>query len=413
MVMTNSEIGVQVPPKGQTRERFAQSVDANITWLRSMMPAPNGSAGIWERLRLTPDGRDVDEVVYRVRPDCTAEVALLFLRAEEWSGNADLGRIGRRMYDYLLGMGLEDGTFPFYRMVVPEGRTTTDEGIWDYRYPNDHGKLLELIGFLHDRAPRPAFDGVARGILDHLLAGQSDAGWYTLGGRDGSLPCYQAWATIGVIRMYERTSDEALRRSAARAVDYLRSLQGEDGRITTSYEINRKEAWRPASSETAETLRCFSLAHRILGLDLAEDIAAATSFLDRVTTPDGAIRNCDAACRDAALQNDPSLTDLVYTDGYALHAWLDAADATNDTSYLERAERLAGFLARIQCAGEDPRWDGAWRGSYDVDNLRWRGRSNQDNPIDEGGELSIYTGWTGATISAGILRLLERGSVAA
>lgn len=387
---------------------LATAVDRNVAWLRTMLPEPDGSAGVWERLRLTPDGRDVAEAVYWVRPDCTAEVALLLLRAGERTGDDQLRGIGARLYEYLLGMGLDDGTFPFYRLTPPAGVPVIDNGIWDYRYPNDHGKLLELLVLLQDCEPRPEFDRVARGILDHFLAGQTADGWYGLAGRADPVPCYQSWATIGVIRMYQRTGDQELLRSATRAVDRLRSLQGADGRIRTSYELCGKEAWRPASSETAEALRCFALAQRILGLDLNPAITAAAGFLGRLTTPAGAIRNCDGSCPDASLQNDESLTDLVYTDGYALHAWLDAADATGDAVYLDRAERLAGFLAGIQCAGEDPRWDGAWRGSYDVDQGRWRGRADQQNPIDEGGELSVYTGWTNATISAGMSRLLDR-----
>lgn len=396
----------------ETEPPFLDSVRTNVAWLRTMLPASDGSAGVWERLRLSPDGREVDQVMYRVRPDCSAEVALLFIRCAELLQDPSLRTAGEKMYDYILAMGMPEGTFPFYRLVVPDGVTTSDPGkTWGILYPNDHGKFLELIGFLQDRVPNERFGDVADGIARHLLEGQSTNAWYGLAGREFREPCFTAWAAIGIIRLYERTQRIDLHESAVRAVSYLQSLQMDDGRMATSYEVTGKEPWRPASSETAESLRVFALAHRILGIDVTDSIAGATVFLDRLTTEAGAIRNCDATSRGAALQDDPALTDLVYTDGYALHAWLDAADATGDPSYVDRARHLASFLAGAQCEGENPRWEGAWRGSYDVDLGEWRGRADQQNPIDEGGAYSVYTGWTSATISSAMLRIIERQPV--
>src|SRR5699024_4346647 len=118
-------------------------------------------------------------------------------------------------------------------------------------------------------------------------------------------------------------------------VEYLGSLQLPDGRMRTTYEVQGGEDWRPASSEAAESLRAFSLAHRLLGIDLSARIDGVAGFLHGLTTEDGAIRNCDDRSRDASQQNDASLTDLVYTGGYALHGWLDAWRATGDRSHLD------------------------------------------------------------------------------
>ena len=59
----------------------------------------------------------------------------------------------------------------------------------------------------------------------------------------------------------------------------------------------------------------------------------------------------------------------------------------------------------IQCRGESPLWDGAWRGSYDVEKECWAGRADQNNPIDEGGMYSVYTGWCNAPNMYGLLQL--------
>lgn len=128
------------------------------------------------------------------------------------------------------------------------------------------------------------------------------------------------------------------------------------------------------------------------------------AFLLRLQHANGAIRNADDSCRHASLQTEPDLTDLVYTDGYALLALQEAYQATGEPRFREAADRLADFLVRVQCRGESPRWDGGWRGAYDVNTLEPRGRADQENPLDEGGMYSVYTGWCAAPITYGLLR---------
>jgi len=118
----------------------------------------------------------------------------------------------------------------------------------------------------------------------------------------------------------------------------------------------------------------------------------------------GAIRNADDLCRHASLQNDPNLTDLVYTDGYALVALQEAYQATGEPRFREAADRLADFLVRVQCREESPLWNGGWRDAYDVNTLEPRDRANQENSLDEGGMYSVYTGWCAAPITYGLLR---------
>jgi hypothetical protein len=88
-------------------------------------------------------------------------------------------------------------------------------------------------------------------------------------------------------------------------------------------------------------------------------------------------------------------------------ALYEAWKATDDETYALAAEKLAGFLASIQCSGESPLWDGAWRGSYNAVTRQWDGRANQNNHIDEGGMYSVYTGWCASTIMYGMLLLLR------
>jgi len=385
-----------------TVARIESSVGRTIDWLITMLPAADGSDGIWERIRI-----DVDQVVRWVRPDCTAESRELFARAAEVLGRPELGVIANGLGGWLLANQNADGSFPFYTL---EGRDTSDQPFGQgslTRYPNDHGKTLELLALWSAAGGGDEVSSAADRLAGWIIDEQNDEGWFPMDGREWPGPCMVAWPVAGLTRYAANggAQSAAAADTASRAVSYLTALQQPDGRIRTTYEIHQRENWRPASSETAETLRAFALSQRLLDLDLAPQIAGATAFLTRLTTDDGAIRNCDATCDNASEQNDGSLTDLVYTCGYALHAWLDAWRLTGEAAHLDAATGLGEFLMSIQVDDPGVAWHGAWRGSYDVDQKIWRGRANQHNPIDEGGEFSVYTGWCNATIANGLLRL--------
>jgi len=380
-----------------------EGIQRNVAWLSTLLAAPDGSQGIWERIKI-----DLEQVVDRVRPDCTAEAWHAFRHAAGLGAGPNAEPIADHIADhllrYLLSQQRADGAFAFYERT--DSTSGWQSGTSDSLYPNDNGKTLEMLTYAHRDNPGVAsVDRLAR-LADFLVDRQSEDGRFLR--EDGSFagPCYVTWPVIGLARAFRLTQDGRHRAAALRGVRWLAAQQADDGRLRTSFELTGAEAWRPASSETAEALRAFALTQRLLGEDLNAHIAGAAGFLRRLTIADGAIRNCDQTCVDAALQNDPSLTDLVYTDGYALHAWLDAWRATGDRRHLDAARSLAAFLLAIQTRDGSVAWDGAWRGSYDVDRAEWRGRADQRNAIDEGGAYSVYTGWCNATITNGLIRLV-------
>ena len=97
------------------------------------------------------------------------------------------------------------------------------------------------------------------------------------------------------------------------------------------------------------------------------------------------------------------MCDLVYTEGFALMGFVEAYKLTGQAEYREAAIKLSEFLMSIQCNGESPLWDGAWRGTYNLETRKWDGRADQNNYIDEGGMYSVYTGWAAAPIMDGLL----------
>lgn len=385
-----------------TIDRIDVSVGRTVDWLVTMMPAADGSRGVWERIRI-----DVDEVVAKVRPDSTAETRELFAAAAPVLNRPELSMIAEGLGRWLLASQGTDGSFPFYIMEVTEATPNALGETGETRYPNDNGKVLELLALWAATDDDPEVSAAADRLATWLAGTQNDDGWFLMQGTHRPGPCFVAWSVAGLARHAAGggAAAEGSRVAVERALDHLLSLQLPDGRMRTTYEVQGRENWRPASSETAETLRAFALSQRLVGVDLTEPIAGLTGYLARLTADNGAIRNCDDASRDASEQNDDSLTDLVYTCGYALHAWLDSWRLTADPAHLDAATALGEFLMSIQVDDPTVAWHGAWRGSYDIDRDQWRGRANQNNPIDEGGEFSVYTGWTAATIANGLLRL--------
>lgn len=379
--------------------RSKQAVGSALSWIENVMfPQPMGTGGVWERIRI-----DKNANTCWVRSDATAEAAKAFFLRWEKEGNERDREVAHNLLRFLSSLQYPFGPFPFYR-YVPEREGMCAEGaaggatIW----PNDNGKVLGLVCEMAPHFPSLALRAAGTRLGDYFVKTQKSEGWWHLDGTDYPGTCFVCWPLAGLSRLYALTGEARYKESAAKALEYLRSLQLPDGRMRTSYEINGVENWRPASSETAKAVLAFAVAQRSLSIDLGKEMNRCFEFLSGLIDESGAIRNCDDSCLKASEQNDPDLTDLVYTDGYALLGFQEAYAATKDKRYRAAAETLASFLTGIQCQGESELWDGGWRGSYDVAKSQWRGRADQKNPFDEGGMYSVYTGWSTLPIIIGL-----------
>jgi hypothetical protein len=89
------------------------------------------------------------------------------------------------------------------------------------------------------------------------------------------------------------------------------------------------------------------------------------------------------------------LADMIYTQNWAslglYHAWLVF---DRDERYRRAFDRSQRFLARIQDRSGEPVFRGCWRGLYDTAAGTWGGGDRY-----EGGQNSIYSGWTNAPIT--------------
>ncbi|MDD4280508.1 hypothetical protein GX645_03660 [Candidatus Sumerlaeota bacterium] len=372
-----------------------------LDWMKNtMMFKPDGSYGIWERVRI-----NMNQIVYWVRSDCCGEAAISFLYHSKIESDSQSRTIANNLMKTLLSQQTLRGAFIFYQYFSPD-ITAMDKnpnggaGFW----PNDNGKLLGLMCKYANEFPKLPIAQSAKDACRFFQATQNAEGWWNLNETDYPGTCFVAWPIFGLSYAYQLLGDEAIKNTALRALDYMDTLLLPSGRMKTSYEINKVENWRPVSSEAAEALLAYCTAQKCLGVDKSSQINQLIGFLERLTDESGAIHNCDETCMNASEQNNADLTDLVYTAGYALHAWIAAWETTARIECLTHARKLASFLASIQCANENPLWDGAWRGSYDIAKKAWDGRADQANELDEGGMYSVYTGWCSATITTGLLK---------
>jgi hypothetical protein len=218
---------------------------------------------------------------------------------------------------------------------------------------------------------------------------------------------FVAWPSIALWQGGIILGEHKYHDAGYKAIAWLSTKLTPDWRILTSYETAETESWRPPSSELAVAVKAYAIAahysdDRAIWNGFGRIVGKLISWQDK----SGAIRNCDEDALEASLQNDPNVTDMVYTNGYAMLALQEAYRANGNTAYRDHADQLAAFLGEVQCWGESGKWDGSWRGSYHLKKKQWYGRANQNNELDEGGMYSAYTGWSTAAIAYGMLRTI-------
>ncbi len=105
--------------------------------------------------------------------------------------------------------------------------------------------------------------------------------------------------------------------------------------------------------------------------------------------------------------NGPHLVDTIYTVNWALLGFINLAGWQPGEEHRQAVANLARLLAEIQDVSDSPTYRGCWRGMYDLNARAWGG-----GDCYEGGAGSIYTGWTNAPITIGLLLARQQLSFA-
>lgn len=386
------------------------SVGKCLDWInRQMIAGEAGSRGIYERFMTDTQTRS-----RCVRPDCNAEAARVLWKFKLAGGGDSQEPLYDNIVKWLLEVQRKDekdplyGTFPFY---LEDGHRM-DESLSSYLYQNDNGKVLVALADLYaltgDERMKEAVCTAAdfwcglqtpEGLFYHDEIPELQAAYRG--------PAFSLWLALGLLMCGTYFQVPRYIEAAKRSFCRLDALILNTGRMQTTYELEGGEAWRPASSESAIALYCYTRAFEITKeqkyFEKADRLAG---FIKTLQSPQGGIVNCNGTCLEASQQNREDLCDLVYTQGYALLGLAHFAGVKSD--YIDCAYRLAQFLMEIQCEGESPLWDGAWRGAYSISGECWSGRADQGgNLLDEGGMYAIYTGWCCMPIAEGLLETMK------
>ncbi|HEY3290306.1 MAG TPA: prenyltransferase/squalene oxidase repeat-containing protein, partial [Anaerolineae bacterium] len=323
------------------------NVERAVRWLRSMLVVPDGSMGIYERYLINDQ-----KVNHWVRPDCTMETARLFHAFGAHKHDQSYIDLAIHMADYVVSLQRDDGwfagSFPFYKFVPP---TLDEQDIGSpeasvFAFPNDTGKVAEGLLWLYGVTENQAYADAARRTLEFLMRIQAEDGTFSLND-EGDVAAlkgadFVAWPCIALWQGAATFGEAEYQAAGYKALTWLSTQITPDWRIRTSYETASTEAWRPPSSELAIVVRAYAIAAKY-----SQDHAIWNGFGNLVNKllswqhASGAIRNCDETASEASQQNDPDVTDMVYTNGYALMALQDTYRANLNTGYRDDADLLA------------------------------------------------------------------------
>jgi len=395
---------------------YMDSVRKALSWIENnMLTFDNGLNGVYERIHIEKRIR-----TNWVRPDCNAEIARDIALYKIITGDNHYTQIYKNIVNWLIRVQDNDklsawyGTFPFYFIdghILPE-YVFGSMGAHSI-FPNDNGKILVCLIDLYRYTKESIFLDSAIKLATYWINIQREDGTFLRNdGRTVNFkgPSFILWLYIGLVMLYKETKEEKYKIAFNKAHDYIENLLLENGRIKTSFEISKTEDWRPVSSEMSIALYAFSRVYdELKDTKYLNDIEKLGKFLLMFQDESGGIVNCKNETCDPklSLQNNSELCDLVYTQGFALIALIYAWKSTMERKYKEAVDKLANFLVNIQCKNESPLWNGGWRGSFNVHSWKWDGRANQNNPMDEGGMYSVYTGWSTSNIVYGLLLLSQ------
>ncbi len=395
-------------------------VRLNVTWFREsgVMRPSDGFWGVAERLLLTEGNTSVARVLdcfpfhTRVapgiialehrRPDCNFQTALMFDIAAEVLADPSCAAVATTLLEFL-----------FDRSSLLENNADAPQhGLWQFFQPNrgvqywldDNSWVITMLLMLARRG-RPelrrhavnaaqALNNFFRQFMDDLdRFGRS---YRSIGGPVYGLCLNPHWCGLATMAL-------ALAAQHDKETDYLHGI--------TRYYQAHALAGPPPHDEHARK----AAAHRGLPWSLSEYayLAIASSVVAHATglkeaahaarTAAGILVKCQCADGHFPAEHyeapaSPRLADLIYTQNFASLGLLHAAMLLNETTYRDAARRSLAFLAMVQDTSASPHLRGCWRGMYDTSRGGWGGGDEY-----EGGQSSIYSGWTNAPISLAFL----------
>lgn len=393
------------------------AVKKNIGWFRNsgIMRPGDGFWGVGERIAVTGSNEakekiddmfpyqtrlnDDTVVLEQRRPDCCVETALMFELAAEYFSNEEFRQVAQNIITFLVnrsGLRITDNESDLknlWEWAMPKMPTAwTDDNSW----------VITCFLLLSKRG----YEG-----LENLALPAADAMYYHLrlffefiekNGRDTKYKDIMRGTQLNPHWV-------GLSTMALATADAVRGTRDYYDVINKYY--NAVIAGPPAWDEQ-------SICKNENGIDWSISeytyLTLITPIVSRVYD-DEKIAKIGVKAADILLSNSKpdghftsnhyeapegdQFADLIYTQNWATLGFYHMAKMMPEKSeYREAFEKSAKFLVNIQDSSEKPIFNGCWRGMYDCDLKIWGGGNKY-----EGGQGSIYSGWTNAPISIALL----------
>lgn len=395
------------------KARLEKSLELNLNWFRKsgVMLPEDGSWGVAERVLLTENNSALDKIridfpawtdhdgkysiIEQRRADCCMETAFLFMLAGD-SATAEniinylycrsgmLRRFQDPKFDenevgawywshtsHFRNYFFDDNSWMcIFQLAVADMRSDLDE-----KYEMKKWAKLLLDAFI------PAF--YKRWADGNPCLPQEDEGAFP--GRL-HLPHWGSLFVFALSRAFTEFKDERYFPIIDRYHDYL---LGNIGKFTSSeyaYAIlGATKSFQVFGDEKSKLVRD-TFGKLLLG---KMDLETGNIPAEHYETPVGG-----------------KLADTIYTLNWSLLALQNLTAQTGLEVYRNAFLKLLDLLIDIQDTTPEPHLYGCWRGLYDFETRKWGGGDTL-----EGGAGSIYTGWTNAPISIGILNELNNKSL--
>lgn len=368
-------------------------IQKNLEWFKNsgvMFPS-DGCWGVAERiavkagnsameriLKVFPAFTPFDEgyIIEPRRADCNFQTAWIFLTAEQLFPGNGYGEIGRNILDFLycrsglLERGSGDGAIPGswnWSHVIRQQAVWYDDESWCILLQ------LKIAGAFPEldrkyRMRRWAYT-LAESLADALMLPEPSPLWN--GNR--RMPHF---TSLAVMALAEAATPENCGTYQTIAADFYRDMEC------------------PNTSEHAYALLgAVNCARKFPnGGFLDHAVKHADSIIEKIDPETGIM----PAEHHEAPQG-AAFADLIYTLNWVLLGMREL-DLLIPGKYRKTVEHFINFICRIQDTSDSVRFNGCWRGMYDMVQDRWGG-----GDCHEGGANSIYTGWTNAPICAALL----------
>ena len=397
------------------KKQLAAAVKHNLRWFRrsGIMRPDDGFWGVgeriaiiagnasWNQINLTfPIQTPLDEhtvVIEHRRADCCTETAMLFeLAARHFNRPAD-HRVAANIVAFLKRSGLRV--------------TETDsplQHLWRWAMPNCNGCWTDdnswvITGFLFlaahgypelepwALAAAETMYGHMDTYLKHIENGHRDEpATETMSGSRLN-PHWMGLVTMALAWAYSRTGKteyyELTRRYYAVVLDGPPAfdLQARVKDPQYPWSISEYAYLTLVASITAHTYRNADfrqLAQKAAAIPVERQFETGHFASNHYEAPEG-----------------KQFADLIYTQNWATLGLQHAARLCPErTEYRQALAKSLAFLLQIQDCSGQPFFDGCWRGMFDTAGGTWGGGDKY-----EGGQNSIYSGWTNAPISLAML----------